>query len=284
MDQPLAKLYVVAIPIGNLEDITLRALRILREVDLIACEDTRMTRKLLHLLDLPAKPLVSYHDIGEEKQAQNLVKRLEHENLQMALVSDAGTPCIADPGFRLVAAAKKRGIVVSPIPGPSSSLALASASGLPTDRLLFVGFLPSRAGELRGECQSWALLKASILAFESPKRLAATLALLAELYPAGEIAIGRELTKVYEEIPTLALSEALSWWQQHAKPKGEVSLMIYPKTQKLSGEALAALITAKAKALIARGFSQQDLLVEFKDWGLAKKELYKLLLALKERD
>ncbi len=183
----IAKIFVVGVPIGNLEDITLRAKRILEEVDVIAAEDTRVARKLLGLLGIGSKKLLSYHDVGEAKQAEHLIALLQKEQWQMALISDAGTPCIADPGYRVVALARQKGIEVSPIPGPSSAIALASSAGLPSDRFLFVGFLPSRLTALRNECASWATsTAASVIAFESAKRLRVTLEVLAELYPQWE--------------------------------------------------------------------------------------------------
>jgi 16S rRNA (cytidine1402-2'-O)-methyltransferase len=279
---PRGKIYVVAVPIGNLEDITLRARRILAEVEVIAAEDTRVARKLLGLLGIAAKKIISYHDIGEEKQAQQLVAMVEREQLQLALISDAGTPCIADPGYRLVALAKEKGIAVSPLPGPCSMAALVSAAGLPSDRFLFIGFLPSRAGQLRQECARWGALGCSVVAFESAQRLEKSLGLIAELYPRSRIAIGRELTKVFEEIVTLPIAEALLWWKQHEFKKGELVLMIYPEVEEVPRDQLEAEIAKEAVYMLAQGASQRDLLEHFKDRGLTRKELYQVLLKVRE--
>ena len=188
-------LYMVATPIGNLDDMTPRAKRVLAEADLIAAEDTRTTRKLLTHFGIQGKKLVSYHDHGETEQAERLIDQVEGGGLKLAIVSDAGTPGISDPGYRIAAAARARGLSVVPIAGPSALTALVSASGLPSDRLLFVGFPPQRAQALKTEIASWRGLRASIVFFEATRRLGRTLAAIAEEYPEARVAVGRELTK-----------------------------------------------------------------------------------------
>ena len=150
-------IFIVATPIGNLDDLTPRALATLRNVDIIAAEDTRNTRKLLTHFNIQGKELVSYHDHVEDTRSEQLVERLLRDGLSLALVSDAGTPCVADPGYRLVRHAKQNGIKVHPVPGASALTSLVSASGLPSDRVLFVGFLPVKESDIRREIQSWSV-------------------------------------------------------------------------------------------------------------------------------
>src|SRR5262245_6887362 len=191
-------LYVVATPIGNLEDITLRALRVLREVDMIACEDTRHTARLLAHYDI-RRPTTSYHEHNETQKAGVLLDKLE-SGLQIALVSDAGTPCISDPGYRIVRQAHERRIRVVPIPGPCSFIAALSASGRASDAFTFLGFLPSRKnaraallGDLKEE-------ERTLIFFESPERLIEALEDVGRTLGPRSITIARELTKIYEEL------------------------------------------------------------------------------------
>ena len=186
-------LYVVATPIGNLEDITLRALRILREVDRIACEDTRQTRKLLDRHGI-SKPLVSYHEHNEQARAEELLRELEAgENI--ALVSDAGTPLIADPGYRLVTQARAAGVTVSPIPGPSALVSALSASGLPTDAFFFGGFLPAKKTQRRKILDEMKASPATLVFFEAPHRVLEALSDIVEVLGPRQVTIGRELTR-----------------------------------------------------------------------------------------
>src|SRR4051794_32614510 len=189
------RLIVCPTPIGNLEDVTLRVLSSLREADLVACEDTRRTRKLLDRYGVSAK-LLSYHEHNERARASELVKRMQ-EGATVALVSDAGMPLVSDPGFVLVQACVAAGLAVEVLPGPSAALAALVASALPADRWRFAGFLPRRKGELE------AILRGStetLVAFESPRRVAATLAVPAALDPDRPAAVCRELTKLHEEV------------------------------------------------------------------------------------
>lgn len=189
-------LYIVATPIGNLEDITLRALRILKEVDLIACEDTRQTRKLLSRYSF-SRPLISYFEHNKLTRGEVILERLiRGENV--ALVSDAGTPGISDPGYHLIVAAVEKGIPVVPIPGPSAAIAALSAAGLPTDRFLFVGFLPQKEGKRRRLLESLAGEEGSVVFYESPFRVRKTLLLLKEVLGDRRSVLVHELTKVHE--------------------------------------------------------------------------------------
>jgi 16S rRNA (cytidine1402-2'-O)-methyltransferase len=217
-------LYVVATPLGNLEDITPRALRVLREVDLIAAEDTRHSRKLLTHFGI-AKPLISYYDQVERARAPELVAQLK-QGKSIALISDAGTPGIADPGYRLVRAAVAAGVRAVPIPGPSAVAAVLSVCGLPTDRFVFEGFVPARAKARRDFFADLVSETRTIVAYESARRLADCLKeLIAALGPAREVVVARELTKMFEEILRGPAAEVLKQLPD-AGVQGEVTLVI----------------------------------------------------------
>ena len=216
-------LYVVATPIGNLEDITLRALRILKEVDLIAAEDTRHTRKLLSHYGITTS-LTSYYDHIETKKAPALIDKIQ-AGQSIALVSDAGTPGIADPGYRLVQGAWEAGIQVVPLPGPSMLTALLSIGGLPTDQCLFRGFLPAKKGQRRNALQRLQAAPHTIVVFESPHRLHETLADMRDIFGDRQVVIGRELTKMFEEVLRGTLSE-LQTRLYEREIKGEVALLV----------------------------------------------------------
>ncbi|HEY58193.1 MAG TPA: 16S rRNA (cytidine(1402)-2'-O)-methyltransferase [Anaerolineae bacterium] len=216
-------LYLVSTPIGNLEDITLRALRVLREVSLIAAEDTRRTRQLLRHYDI-ATPLLSFHEHNKAERIPRLLRALAQGDV--ALVSDAGTPLVNDPGYELVVAAIEAGFPVVPVPGPSAPLAALVASGLPTDAFLYLGYLPRKAGERRRRLEQVAGLPYTLLFLETPQRLRAALRDLgAVLGPHRRIAIARELTKVHEEIWRGTLEQAVAHFQQH-EPRGEFTLVV----------------------------------------------------------
>ena len=220
---PSGTLYIVATPIGNLEDITLRALRILKTVDLIAAEDTRHTRKLLTHYDI-ATPLTSYHDHSESTKAPALVETLL-AGKNMALVSDAGTPCISDPGYRLVKSAAEVDIPIVPIPGPSMLTALMSVGGLPTDRFAFEGFLPAKPAQRQRALRELCHEERPLIFYESPYRLLRTLADLEQIFGDRRVVVGRELTKQFEEILRGPVSVVLSAF--HNRPvKGEVALVV----------------------------------------------------------
>jgi 16S rRNA (cytidine1402-2'-O)-methyltransferase len=213
------RLVVCPTPIGNLEDITLRVLAALREADVVACEDTRRTRVLLDRYGVTAR-LISYHEHNEERRAGELVARMRAGEV-VALVSDAGMPLISDPGFALVRASVAAGLAVEVLPGPSAAIAALVASALPADRWRFEGFLPRRRGELA------ELLSAdeTVVAFESPRRVAASLALLAELDPDRPVAVCRELTKAHEEVVRGTAAELASRYRD-SPPRGEVVLVV----------------------------------------------------------
>ncbi len=223
-------LYVVATPIGNLEDVTLRAIRMLREVDLIAAEDTRVTRTLLNAHQIKT-PLTSFHEFSGPGKTDRLIERLATGDV--ALVSDAGTPGVSDPGFRLINAALAAGFSVVPIPGPSAVLAALVSAGLPMHAFTFIGFLPRKSGERQRLLASLADATQSTVAFESPHRVRATLReLAAVLGPDRPIAVCRELTKKFEEVvrgPAAQVADQLSGRQ----PRGEYTLVIGPPSKLL---------------------------------------------------
>jgi len=220
-------LYVVATPIGNLEDVTLRAIRLLGEVDLVAAEDTRRTRTLLTHLGI-RKPLVSYYDAVESRRAPELVERLL-SGQSIALVSDAGTPLISDPGHRLVRAAIDAGVAVVPVPGPSSPIALLSCAGMAPDRFTFVGFLPSGASQRRRALGELVGRDETLVFLESPRRLPALLADMAAILGERDAAIGRELTKLHEEVVRGRLGDLAARFAPIARDgtlRGEVVLAV----------------------------------------------------------
>ena len=248
------RLVVCATPIGNLEDVTLRVLAALRDADVVACEDTRRTGKLLERYGVSA-PLVSYHEHNEESRAAQLVERMRAGET-VALVSDAGMPLISDPGYVLVRACAAAGLAVEVLPGPSAALTALVASGLPADRWRFVGFLPRKAGRLR---EVLAEPGGTLVAFESPRRLAATLATLAELDGSRQAAVCRELTKVHEEVVRTSAAELAERYREE-EPRGEVVLVVAGAAEPAPGEAspasveaLAALVEAGAKPRPAAG-------------------------------
>jgi 16S rRNA (cytidine1402-2'-O)-methyltransferase len=217
-------LYVVATPIGNLEDMTYRAVRTLREVDLIACEDTRHTAKLLAHYGIE-KPTVSYHEHNEAARAEELVAKLE-QGLNVAQVSDAGMPGISDPGYRVVRRAIERGIQVVPVPGASAVIAALAASGLATDSFQFHGFLPARSGERRTMLESLREAQQTAVVYEAPHRVAEAMRDIVEILgPARPVALARELTKVHEEFIRGSAAEVLQALQQR-EVKGEITLVI----------------------------------------------------------
>jgi len=224
----IGTLYIVATPIGNLEDMTLRAVRILREVDLIAAEDTRHSRKLLTHFGI-SKPLTSYFDHNKNVKGAQILARLQ-EGLSVALISDAGTPCISDPGYQLVRDAVVAGIRVVPIPGACASTAALSASGLPTDSFAFEGFLPNRSGKRREKLASLAGERRVLIFHESPTRLAAALAEILDVMGDREVVVARELTKLYEEFIRGRVSEVLRTVEERGV-KGEVVLLIAPSPE-----------------------------------------------------
>lgn len=221
-------LFIVSTPIGNLEDITLRAIRVLKEVDLIAAEDTRHVRKLLHHYGISNK-VESYYQNREESKADKLIHLLT-EGSSIALVSDAGTPGISDPGLPVIRKALEAGIAVIPIPGVSSAIAALSASGLPSDRFVFEGFLPRKRGKRSKRLALLAEEERSVIIFESPHRVLATLEEMTEFFQGRKVVAAREITKMFEEFMRGDLSEVLKKLKEKKKIQGEFTLILEGKS------------------------------------------------------
>ena len=217
-------LYLVATPIGNLADITHRALQVLNDVDLIACEDTRHTHKLLNHYGINTKT-ISYHEHNEQQRAAELIDRLR-QGTSIAVVSDAGTPSISDPGFRLVRSAIENEIVVVPVPGPSALITALIAAGLPTDEFFFAGFLPSRTSARRTRLTELQSIPGTLIFYEAPHRLAATLSDAYEILGEREAVVARELTKLHEEIRRGLLSKLAADYTEKTDIRGEIVVLI----------------------------------------------------------
>lgn len=273
---PAPGLYLVATPIGNASDITVRALRVLAEADVIACEDTRVTRKLLAIHAI-STPLTPYHEHNAERVRPALIKRLK-QGQKVALVSDAGTPLVSDPGYRLVGACIAEGLAVTALPGPSAALAALVVSGLPTDRFLFAGFPPPRAAGRRRLLAELAAVPASLVFMESSRRLAAALADMAEILGQRPAAVARELTKVFEEVRRGSLGELAAHYREAGPPKGEVTVVVAPpgddpepdpdEVDRRIRDALAGASLRDAVARVAV------------DTGLSRRRVYARALAL----
>jgi len=276
-DSQVGCLYLVATPIGNLEDITLRALRVLKEADLIACEDTRETQKLLQHYGIH-KELVSYHEHNELTRAPELVIQLE-QGAEVALVSDAGTPVVSDPGYRLVAQCLRHHIPVIPIPGPSAFVAAMAASGLPTEEFLFVGFLPSRAGARRKKLEALKPEPRAIVLYEAPHRLAETLSDAADILGPRPGVVAREVTKIHEEFLRGSLRELRDAARKRI-PRGEITLVIGPATGAEQPAASAVSLRQRVEQLEAQtGMDRKTALKQAaRERGLGKREAYKQLL------
>lgn len=275
-------LYLVATPIGNLEDISLRALRILKEADLIACEDTRQTLKLLSHFEI-RKPLESYHEHNEMTRAPELIVRME-EGARVALVSDAGTPVISDPGHRLVSLCLRHQIAVVPIPGPSAIVAALAACGLPSEEFTFLGFLPARQGERRRRLQRSASEPRSLVLYEAPHRLLATLRDALEILGNRQGAIARELTKIHEEFLRGRIADLIAAVEKK-EPRGEITLVIAPPEQMALPDQEAISMQSRtlaervAEIAAAQKVDRKAALKQAaKEFGLAKREAYKRLL------
>ena len=271
-------LYIVATPIGNLGDITPRAAALLARADVIAAEDTRVTAKLLSHLGLRV-PMTPYHDHSDERARAALVARMETD--VVALVSDAGTPLISDPGYKLVRDARGAGRRVTTLPGPCAAIAAITLSGLPSDRFLFAGFLPSKA-KARGEAiAELAGLRATLVFYESGPRLAATLAALAEGLGNRAAAVAREISKLYEECITGSLGELAARYAD-APPKGEIVVMVAPPADDAVEEADDAAVDDALRAALADQPVAKAAKAIAKRYGLDRHAVYARALALKD--
>ncbi|GAI71211.1 unnamed protein product [marine sediment metagenome] len=267
-------LYVVATPIGNLDDISLRALRTLREVKLIAAEDTRKTKRLLITYDIKT-PVTSYHEHNKWTKLGYILNRLEGEDV--ALVSNAGMPGISDPGYELIVAANQRGISVVPIPGPSVVITALVISGLPTDRFSYIGFLPRKVGARRRLLESIADEQGTIVALESPHRLLAALNDILLVLGDRRVAVCRELTKIYEEVFRGTISQAI---EHFTEPRGEFTLVIEGKKERDKPQ-LTEDIERQLHHMRLSGVAAKEAIAKVAgETGLSKKELYRAWLRL----
>lgn len=273
--EPLSPgLYIVATPIGNLGDLTVRAAEILKRCDMIACEDTRVTAKLLRHLGI-SRPLRRYDDHSAPAERGRLLAAMEHQAL--ALVSDAGTPLVSDPGYRLVREAREAGVFVTSLPGPSAPVMALTLSGLPSDRFLFAGFLPPKDKARRELLEELAGLRATLVFFETAPRLVKSLEAIGEVLPGREAAVARELTKLYEECRSGNATELAEHYRAHPA-KGEIVLLVGPPAERsadaagadeLLREALRTEKPSQAAALVAKAT------------GLDRKGLYARALELR---
>jgi 16S rRNA (cytidine1402-2'-O)-methyltransferase len=270
-------LYLVATPIGNLEDITLRALRVLKEVDLIACEDTRQTRKLLNHYDIKT-PLVSYHEHNEMTKSAELVVDLEG-GAKIALVTDAGMPGISDPGFRLIALAIRHHVPVVPIPGASAFLAALVASGLPTDSFRFSGFLPSKSGQRRRLLETVKDSPRTQVFYEAPHRLLETLADVSEVLGNDRhVVVAREVTKIHEEFLRGRAGEIFQQLKARGDVKGEITLLIAKAEEgAVPSASKAAIIAQRVREIMAEEKADEKTALKkvAKERGIGKSEAYR---------
>jgi len=274
--KPTAGLYVVATPIGNAADITLRALDTLKRADAIACEDTRVTSKLMGIHGV-ATPLVSYHEHNAAKMRPVLIGRMQAGET-IALVSDAGTPLVSDPGYKLVRACVEEGVPVTALPGPSAALAGLVLSGLPSDRFLFAGFLPNRSAARRTSLGELAAVPATLVFYESPQRLAESLADMAAVLGPREAAVARELTKLYEEVRRGPLPDLSAHYDSAGPPKGEVVVVVAPPGAEAEAQAVdvdSALRDALSRLSVRDAAAEVALMT-----GRPKRDVYARALEL----
>jgi 16S rRNA (cytidine1402-2'-O)-methyltransferase len=266
-------LYLVATPIGNLEDITYRAVRILQEVDLIACEDTRHTARLLDHYGI-RKPTISYHEHNEHSRSVDLVERLAG-GLNIALVTDAGTPLVSDPGYRLVTRAIQEGIAVVPLPGASAAMSALVASGLPTDSFYFGGFLPAKAGQRRHALEAVKELSCSLIFYEAPHRVIEALDDIAAVLGQRRIVMTRELTKIHEEFLRGTPDEVGAALRGRPPVKGEITLVI---GKPLAPNVDQQTIPERVQELVNGGVPRMDAMKTVaRERGLSKREVYSML-------
>jgi len=272
-------LYIVASPIGNLEDITLRALRVLKEVDLIAAEDTRHTKKLLAHYGI-ATPLTSYHQHNEIAKSASLVQRLS-SGCRVALISDAGTPIVSDPGFRLVQGAIHAGIPVVPIPGPSALTAVLSASGLPSERFVFEGFLPARKSQRRERLRNLREEPRTLVFYEVPHRVEESLQDLLEVLGEREMVLGREMTKLHEEFIRGSVSE-LAVQAKTKEWRGEMTLVVSGAAKGKDRDSEREIdrdLRSEIKKLRKEGMRVKEIAeILGERFSLSKREVYRMVL------
>ncbi len=269
-------LYLVATPIGNLEDITLRALKTLESVDIIACEDTRNTQKLLHYFEIKNKKLISYHEHNEEKSSDNIIEYLLNGH-KVALVSDAGLPCISDPGYILVKKCREKDIEVTAIPGANAGLTALISSGIESYNYTFYGFLPRKNNDLRNKLTEIMMRQETSILYESPHRILNVIEKICEVDSSRIISVARELTKMYEQIVTKTASEILDEFNnEKIKTKGEFVIVISPKEIEYD-EVNNLDLVAEVLKLVESGMKNSEAIkIVAKKYNINKREVYNL--------
>ncbi len=271
-----AGLYIVATPIGNLRDISLRALDVLNNVDIVVCEDMRVTRKLLVAYQIKAR-LCSYNDHSDEMRRSSIIDQIKGDNYAVALVSDAGMPLISDPGYKLVQDARKSGVYVTTIPGANAPLSALQISGMPSDKFCFLGFLSNKSAIRKKMLKPWESVPATLICFTTAPRLIDSIKDIGEVLGQREIAVVREITKIYEEVRKDMPFELCKYYEEHGLPKGEIVLVIAPPDDKLFSnddvlnmirDALKTMRTKDAASFVAE------------KTGLKKNYLYRVALSV----
>lgn len=273
----LGKLFVVSTPIGNLEDITLRAVNVLKGCDVIACEDTRTTKKLLARYEIETN-LTSYHEHNEAEKSRRLLEELK-EGKDVALVSDAGTPSVSDPGWRLVNLSIENNIEVVPIPGPSAVLSALVVSGLPTDSFLFLGFFPKTVGKKKELLEDVKGYPYTLIFYESARRLSGTLSVLLEILGDRNICVAREMTKLYEEATRGSVSEVISVLSERETLKGEITVVVEGSGDYGRNEVSADAAQRMLQLFREKGFSLSEAVsLVSRAFGVSKNRIYKTAL------
>lgn len=272
-----AGLYLVATPIGNLKDVSLRALETLMAVDVIACEDTRISRKFLSAYDI-SKKLIPYHDHSKQSDRDKIMAAIRNGE-SVALISDAGMPLVSDPGYKLVTACREAGLYVTTLPGANAPLSALQLSGLPSDQFSFLGFLPSKTTARKKQLQHWCDVQSSLILFESASRLLASLSDIQTVLGDRDVAVVREITKMFEETRADKVSALIAHYQKEGAPKGEIVIVIGPPEEKtysedeikaLLSEQMGEHATKKAAKIVAE------------QTGRSVSELYDVALSLRE--
>lgn len=269
-----AGLYLVPTPIGNLGDITLRALDVLSGADVVVCEDTRVTKKLLTYFGI-SKPLLSYNDHSDERQRASIIEKLQ-DNQIVAFVSDAGTPMVSDPGYKLVREVVSLELPITALPGANAVLPALQLSGMPSDKFSFIGFLPSKKGAREQVLRDWKDNSVPLISYETAPRLISTLESIKAVLGEREIAVVREISKMFEEARRGTVSDVLEFYQQEGKPKGEIVLVVGSSEEELSDQDVEALMRE-----VLEDMSTKDAAAHVAEQtGLSKKELYNLALEI----
>lgn len=279
VSSPAPGLHIVATPIGNLADISLRALKTLICADLVLCEDTRVTHRLFERYGV-STPLAPYHDHNAAAVRPGLIEKLR-QGATLALVSDAGTPLVSDPGYKLVREAAAAGVTVFSVPGPSAALAALTVSGLPSDRFLFAGFLPPKQGPRRRAIAELEPVPASLIFYEGPSRVGDCLADLADLLGDREAAVARELTKLHEEVVRGRLADLAARFAE-APPRGEIVLVVGPPQAAADAEAAESRLDAALREALSAGRLKTAVAEVAAKLGLPRKQVYARALALTE--